>query len=210
MRKKVTLSTLFIWVFSFVVILSLNFNAYGEKVVAVKIAMPNETIELYKPITIINESHYLDGGSSKYTVRDNRGKDFDIFIDKSITNEMQGKPHYISIGGINIPKEQEKVIYDMLDNCVNSIQPNDYRGYVGRGERNQSRGELDQAIADYSKAIEINPNYDYAYYIRAHTYLYYIKDYNKAWADVRKAQELGYKFDSRFLWDLKKASGGEN
>jgi len=207
--KKNLFNILFIWIFSFGLILAINFKVYAEGTDLVEISMPNEVIKLYEPINIVSKLYYEDGGSSKYVVRDSKGKEIHIFIDRSIANESRGKPHYMTIEGVNVPKTQEGVIHGILDNCVNSIREGDYRGYIDRGKRNQSRGKFDKAIADYSKAIKINPNYDYAYYIRAYTYLYYIKDYNKAWIDVHKAQELGYKFRFGFLADLKKASGRE-
>src|SRR5436190_15911175 len=42
--------------------------------------------------------------------------------------------------------------------------------YVNRGNAYHSRGEYDQAIADYGKAIEINPKYAEAYNNRGATH----------------------------------------
>ncbi len=65
--------------------------------------------------------------------------------------------------------------------------------------------EYDQAIADYTKAIEIDEQrFAVAYAERA--LIYYIKkEYDKAWDDVHKAQSLGQ--EVRFLETLREASG---
>lgn len=64
------------------------------------------------------------------------------------------------------------------------------------------------AISDYTKAIEINPNYAEAYANRALVY-YIKKEYDKSWDDVHKAETLGFKVDHSFLQNLKNASGRE-
>ena len=57
-------------------------------------------------------------------------------------------------------------------------------------------------------ALEINPKFAYAYYNRGIAY-YFKKEYDKSWENVKKAQELGYKIQSKFIEDLSKASGRE-
>lgn len=70
------------------------------------------------------------------------------------------------------------------------------RAYHKRGE----------AIAEFDKAIELNPQYAKAYYLRANAY-YDDGRYGKAWDDVHKAQELGYRVAPRFLDILREVSG---
>jgi tetratricopeptide (TPR) repeat protein len=67
--------------------------------------------------------------------------------------------------------------------------------------------EYDQAIADYTKAIEIDPQrFAVAYAERA--LIYFIKkEYDKAWDDVHKAQSLGQEVRPQFLKTLREASG---
>tara|TARA_B100000768_G_C10918627_1_gene224671 strand:+ start:204 stop:422 length:219 start_codon:yes stop_codon:yes gene_type:complete len=60
-----------------------------------------------------------------------------------------------------------------------------------RGETKYNLKDYKGAIEDYNKAIEINPNYTYAYYNRGFA-KYYLKDYNGACQDGRKAKSLGY------------------
>ncbi len=83
---------------------------------------------------------------------------------------------------------------------------NDAGAYNKRGVAYARKGQYDQAISDFNKALEINPRYATAYYNRGIAY----KDkgqYDKAWEDVHKAQDLGHKIPPRFLKDLRKASG---
>lgn len=65
-----------------------------------------------------------------------------------------------------------------------------------------------EAIAEFSKAIEVNPKHAESYYNRARAY-FSKEEYDKAWDDVHKVEELGGKLDPKFLEDLRKASGRE-
>lgn len=67
-------------------------------------------------------------------------------------------------------------------------------------------GECGEAIAEFDKAIELNPQYAKAYYFRANAY-YDDGRYGKAWDDVHKAEELGYRVAPRFLKILREVSG---
>ena len=68
-----------------------------------------------------------------------------------------------------------------------------------------NKGQFDWAIADFNKALEINPKGAGAYYNRATAY-YFKKEYDKSWKDIYKAQDLGYKIPSKFLENLRNAS----
>jgi Tfp pilus assembly protein PilF len=68
------------------------------------------------------------------------------------------------------------------------------------------QGAYDRAIADFTQALTLNPNYAPAYYYRAVT-AFFQKDYTKAWADVKRYQQAGGKPNAQFLRDLRKASG---
>ena len=59
------------------------------------------------------------------------------------------------------------------------------------GADHYERGELDEAVADYTEAIRLNPRLAMAYYNRG---ISYAKkgDQAKAEADFAKARELGY------------------
>jgi tetratricopeptide (TPR) repeat protein len=47
---------------------------------------------------------------------------------------------------------------------VLEINPRNAVAYYNRGNAYRSKGQYDQAIADYNKALEINPRYAEAYY----------------------------------------------
>ena len=80
--------------------------------------------------------------------------------------------------------------------------------YTLRGNLFRNKSDLTHAIPDYSKAIEIDPNNGEVYYFRAISYMF-TKEYDLAWADVHKAESLGYKIFQGFIDDLKQASGRE-
>lgn len=61
--------------------------------------------------------------------------------------------------------------------------------YYNRGTAFQSKGDLDRAIADYSKATELKPTYAAAYESRGRAYASK-GDYVHALADVTRASEL--------------------
>ena len=69
--------------------------------------------------------------------------------------------------------------------------------------------DIDNIIFIFNGAIQNNPNYAGAYYNRAIAY-FYKNNYDKSWQDVRRAESLGYKFNTNFLEALKKASGREH
>jgi len=68
------------------------------------------------------------------------------------------------------------------------------------------KGQQDQAIAELTKAIEINPKDAEVYTNRAVAY-YNKREYDKAWEDVRKAESLGLEVDPELLKAVRQASG---
>ena len=85
------------------------------------------------------------------------------------------------------------------------IDPKYGRVYISRGVTYLQKGEPDQAIADFNKAIEINPSDGLAYFFPALAH-YSEKEYSKSFDDVTKAQELGHSVRPKFLDELRKAS----
>ena len=61
--------------------------------------------------------------------------------------------------------------------------------YLHRGDAYFEKEEYDKAIAEFSRAIELDPNYAEAYYKRGVAYLRKDK-YDEAIADLTKAIEL--------------------
>jgi tetratricopeptide (TPR) repeat protein len=66
------------------------------------------------------------------------------------------------------------------------------------------KGQYDQAISNYDKALELNPRLAAGYNNRGMAY-YSKQEYDKSWEDVKKAQELGYPIPPQFLEDLRHA-----
>jgi len=62
--------------------------------------------------------------------------------------------------------------------------------YYGRGVAYGEKGEGDQAIADYTEAIRINPDFALAYYGRGIAYRKKGVE-SKSKADLSRAKELG-------------------
>ncbi len=78
--------------------------------------------------------------------------------------------------------------------------------YNNRGRAYYGKGQYDQAISDYNKAIEINPKHAMAYNNRG-VACYFKGEYDEAWEDVHKAKSLGSQVHPGFLKALREASG---
>jgi tetratricopeptide (TPR) repeat protein len=86
------------------------------------------------------------------------------------------------------------------------IKPNDIMAYNNRGSAYALQGDCIQAISDFTKAIGINSNDPVAYHNRA-VMFYQLKEFDKAWGDIRKAEKLGAKVNPEFIQMLKEATG---
>ena len=99
----------------------------------------------------------------------------------------------------------------------------DHMKYHNTGADLFEGGQYNKALYFLDKAIEIDPNSTLSYEVRAKVYCK-LKQYNKAWDDVKKAQSLGtkvqiwdgrklqskaYEVDPVFLEELRRASGRE-
>ena len=71
------------------------------------------------------------------------------------------------------------------------LDPGLVAAYNNRAKGCYDRGEYDQAIEDWTKAIQLGPSFAHAYSMRAKTYQV-LGDQAKAEADFAKAKELGY------------------
>ncbi len=75
--------------------------------------------------------------------------------------------------------------------------PSNASTYLNRGMAYERINNMHQAIADYSKAIELAPSFAKAYYVRG-TLLWYLDD-DTSIRDLRMAEELGYGLAKDFL-----------
>lgn len=89
---------------------------------------------------------------------------------------------------------------------LNSASPKTEEQYLHDADFHIIEGNYPQVVFNLTKAIEINPNNAVAYDGRAFAY-YFIKEYDKAWSDVHKAEALKFYVFPEFLESLKKASG---
>ena len=95
-----------------------------------------------------------------------------------------------------------------LCGCINGDTQGNAQAFFDRGTAHFEKREYADAIAAYTKAIAIKPDYADAYYKRALLY-YFRLDYDKAWADVKTCRKLGGKVTPGFLAELRKDSGRE-
>jgi tetratricopeptide (TPR) repeat protein len=77
------------------------------------------------------------------------------------------------------------------------LDPSNASTYLNRGMAYERINNMQQAIADYSKAIELAPDYAKAYYARG-TLLWYLDD-DTSTRDLLKAAELGYRLAKDIL-----------
>ena len=84
--------------------------------------------------------------------------------------------------------------------------PDVARVWLLRGNIFLETHRLSEAVSDYSQAIRLAPDYAHAYANRARAWLE-LKDYDKAWADVKKFRSLGGAPDPDFVPALIEASG---
>lgn len=92
-----------------------------------------------------------------------------------------------SIGVIYTERNDFKNAFFYLNKTIN-YSPNYYKGYYNRGLLNGKIGKYNDAINDFTKAINLTSYYK-AYVGRGNAYLM-IKDYSKAFLDAEKADGL--------------------
>ena len=87
------------------------------------------------------------------------------------------------------------------------LNPNMVEAYFNRGNVYYRQNNFTQAIVDYTKVINLNPRFEKAYNNLIAVY-FGLKKFNKAWAYVHKAQEVGVSINPKLIETLKEASGG--
>ena len=86
------------------------------------------------------------------------------------------------------------------------LDPNSPRAFVNIGPTYSNKADIERALSDCAKAIEVNPKYAEGYIVRSRIYLIQ-RDFDKAWADVHKAEELEAQINPQIIEELKRASG---
>ena len=77
--------------------------------------------------------------------------------------------------------------------------PNDAAAYTIRGIAWAEKGEYDKAIADFNKAIRLDPTYARPYYTRGVTW-FHKKQFDKAITDLSEAIRLDPKFVAAYIY----------
>lgn len=86
------------------------------------------------------------------------------------------------------------------------LDPKYSRAYLDRALSYSFLKMPDKAIADYNKMVELRPG-DLRLVLGVRAQAYFEKrDYAMAWADVKKAKELGLSVDGEFIEKLREAS----
>jgi tetratricopeptide (TPR) repeat protein len=89
-----------------------------------------------------------------------------------------------------------------ISNALLTIFPKSPYLYYQRGERHHMLGDHEEALADYTEAIHIDPDYAYAYYSRGVVYDS-LADYKKALVDYAEAirinPDYAYAYNNRGL-----------
>ncbi len=98
------------------------------------------------------------------------------------------------------PKEDEQSLQEEAIRIFTEsirLDPSNASTYLNRGMAYERVNKMQQAVADYGKAIELAPDYAKAYYARG-TLLWYL-DSDASIRDLMKATELGYEPAKHFL-----------
>jgi tetratricopeptide (TPR) repeat protein len=85
-------------------------------------------------------------------------------------------------------KSSEKVSVDQGSKSTR-LEPKNAKAYIKRGDKNYEKTHYQDALANYTRAIELDPKDAMIYYNRGDTY-YELKDYTAALADFTRAIEL--------------------
>jgi protein O-mannosyl-transferase len=86
------------------------------------------------------------------------------------------------------------------------LRPNYTEALANRGHAFQEIGRCREAVDDYSRAIAAKPDFAAGYHDRAAAY-YQLKDYDRAWADLRTCRQLGLEPNPELIRRLETDSG---
>lgn len=86
------------------------------------------------------------------------------------------------------------------------LDPDNPKYYIDRGLLYSYRSNFEDSINDFSWAIKLDPKNTEAYSSRALSY-FKLKQYDKAWQDVKRLQDMGSEVDRTFLSQLRAATG---
>ncbi len=142
----------------------------------------NQAIRINPHVAIV----YINRAEARAHIGDNQGaiEDYTQAI-KINPNYAMGDKH--SAMARYLIKEQPKVTQEI------KIYSHDAVAYKNRGNACLEIGDYQGAIADYTQAIDINPNYIDAYYCRGNAY-YDLEKYEDAIADYTQIIKINFNY----------------
>jgi tetratricopeptide (TPR) repeat protein len=82
--------------------------------------------------------------------------DIQTALDMNVLTETKKANAYLHLGIINRNKEKYDAAIQYADKAI-ELKPTKYNGYFSRARSHYKARNLDEAIADYSKAIQLSP-----------------------------------------------------
>ncbi len=141
----------------------------------------------------LDSQGFYGGAISDYT------RAIELDADNVTAYERRGMAHFIG------KQQYGEAIMDFT--AAIAIRPNDATIYYWRGWACFFSQQYGQALEDYAKAIQLKPDYAEAYCRRAELYLIGLRDYDKAWADVKECRKQGGEPPDALISMLTKTSG---
>ena len=138
---------------------------------------------------------YKNRGANKIFLKDYYGAISDFTKAIEINPPVK---RYTTVDGelYDVSEAKEQDFLNKFDNAFFLGYLNDVSAYTTRASAKTLLKDYNGAIADYTKAIEINPNNATAYHSRGIN-KYFLNDFYSACIDAKKAQDLGY--DATYL-----------
>lgn len=127
------------------------------------------------------------------------------YLDKTLKVDPYYSLAYNNLGLTFYYMGQYPQAISNYETCL-KIDPNYSIAHSNLGLVYAALGNDNQALACYNRALELSPDDVETFANRAQTFLH-LRQYDNAWEDVRQAEALGAKIDSKFIADLKSASG---
>ncbi len=101
-------------------------------------------------------------------------------------DELKGKPVQVK----ELPAEKKLEVMQSTSQTKDALEDGSYKSYYESGYAKHNSGDFQSAISDFSKSIELNPNYSDAYNFRGMS-KYKSGDKSGACSDWKRAVELG-------------------
>jgi tetratricopeptide (TPR) repeat protein len=189
MLRGVTAVTLLLMMVSMLTALALPARAQGNQLslADILIALRSKKVTLPERNKLLTEAVATRGTTFSLTpeIEKELGT---TGADKALIDSIRQKSQFIQ-ASVVLPSTVEA---KLKTEPVAAPPPPDFAFYETRANANRSKGDLDAAVTDYSKAVEMNPADTSAFYSRGSVYLEQ-QQYDKAIADFDRVIELNPK-----------------